>query len=123
MLLLLSQGLLHSSSTLLDVGQFDTSCSDWLATAKKCAGTRMPPKAPANFTKELELKHFTTGRVDHDFVNKKYAKTFLEVRADYDNSFRACISYSYLRTMCLCAAIHNANSKSSTAEMMKTTNP
>ena len=49
----------------------------------------MPPKAPANFTKELESKHFTTGRVDHDFVNKKYENTFLEVRPDLSHSVRA----------------------------------
>ena len=85
------QGLMHASSTLLDIGQFSTSfsswvwgksCSSWLVTAKICTGTRVPPRLPATFKKELATKHFTTGNVDRDIVNALYESTFNDTRPD-----------------------------------------
>jgi hypothetical protein len=83
----------------------------------------MPPKAPANFTKELESKHFTTGRVDHDFVNKKYEKTFLEVQPDLDQSSRTLICCSCRHIVYMWAGTHQLYMKSTTALMMKIKRP
>jgi len=69
-----------NGNQVLDLGNLDDACDDWLGVLETCTSRSAPPTAPECFNTILLTKKFTND-ADVEFVQGKYAKTFNDVIA------------------------------------------
>merc|ERR1719162_250262 len=65
---------------VLDIGNFDNSCTDYSKVIAVCTIGRQPPMVPETFTEVLQKKTFTEGP-DIEFVAAKYGQVARKIFA------------------------------------------